>query len=126
MGNQKETSDCEENSTQRDWTAFDDLFKKVVALVVDDYERWEVFDLNLPDCFHSEFGVFEDLDRFDAVLSEARSGPTDGAKVEAAMAVARISYGLRTVALGQHDEAATVLLKEVNVGIHTTSSGGTK
>ena len=124
--NQKEISDCAENSAQRDWAAFDDLFKKVVALVVDNNERREVFDLNLLDCFHSEFGVLEDLYRLDAVLSEAGSGPSDRTKVEAAMAVARISYGFRTIALGEHDKAASVLLKEVDVGIHTTSRRGTK
>ena len=34
------------------------LFEEVVAFVVDEYEGREVFHLNFPDGFHSEFRIF--------------------------------------------------------------------
>ena len=114
------------SSAKCDRAAFDDLFEKIIALVVDHNERREVFDFDFPDRFHPEFRVLEDLNRLDAVLSQTSSGPTDRAKLETAMAVTCISYGLRTIALRQHDETATVLLEEVDIGIHPTSCGGTK
>jgi hypothetical protein len=124
--NQKEISDCEEESAKCDWAALDDFFKKVIAFVVDDDERREVFDFDLPDRFHPEFRILENLNGLDAVLSEASSRSTDRAEVETTVAVARFGDGLRAVALRQHDEAATVLLEEVDIGIHSTSGGGTE
>jgi hypothetical protein len=38
------------------------LFKEVVALVVNEDEGGEVLDLNFPNGFHSEFGIFHALD----------------------------------------------------------------
>src|SRR5438045_9081196 len=46
------------------------LLEEVVALVVDDDEGREIHDLNAPDRFHAEFGIFHHLDLLDAVLGE--------------------------------------------------------
>src|ERR1700709_2778099 len=44
------------------------FLEKIIALVVDDDEGREILDLDAPDCFHAEFGIFDDLDLLDAVL----------------------------------------------------------
>ena len=59
--------------------------EEVVALVVDDDERGEVLDLDLPDRLHAELGVLEHLDVLDAVLGEPRRRAADRAEVEAAV-----------------------------------------
>ena len=51
------------------------LAEEVVALVVDDDERGEVLDLDLPHRFHAELGVLEHLDLGDAVLGQDAAGP---------------------------------------------------
>src|SRR4051812_13837329 len=64
------------------------LLEEVVALVVDDDERREVNDLDAPDRFHAELGIFEHLDLVDAVLGEIRRGTADRAEIEAAIFLA--------------------------------------
>src|SRR5438128_12380957 len=78
--------------------------EEVVALVVDHDERREVLDLDLPDSFHAEFGVLEDVDLLDAVLREPRGRAADRTEVEPAVRLARAGDLLRAVSLGQHDE----------------------
>lgn len=46
------------------------LFEEVVAFVIDENEGWEVLNLNLPNGFHSEFGVLNALNALNVVLSE--------------------------------------------------------
>src|SRR6266513_1762765 len=60
---------------QRD--RFGDLAEEVVAFVVDDDERREVAHLDLPDRFHPELGILEDLHLRDAVLREPRGRTAD-------------------------------------------------
>ena len=43
-----------------------DLSKKIVALVIYEDECGEILNLDLPDCFHAEFRIFEELDFLDA------------------------------------------------------------
>src|SRR3954468_13085383 len=50
------------------------LLEEVVALVVDDDERRKVDDLDAPDRFHAELGIFEHLDLLDAVLGKVSRG----------------------------------------------------
>src|SRR5258708_3365172 len=66
------------------------VLEEVVALVVDDDERREVLDLDLPDGLHAELLVLDDLDLLDAVLGEPGGGAADRAEVEAAVRVARL------------------------------------
>src|SRR3954447_21154430 len=47
------------------------ILEEVVALVVNDDERREVLDLDLPDGLHAELLVLDDLDLLDAVLGES-------------------------------------------------------
>lgn len=42
-----------------------DLFEEVVSFVVHEDECGKVFDADFPDCFHSEFGVFEAFHALD-------------------------------------------------------------
>ena len=53
------------------------FFEKVIAFVVDHDEGWEILNFHFPDRFHAEFRIFEHLDFFDAVLSQARGRATD-------------------------------------------------
>src|SRR5262249_43360035 len=78
------------------------LLEEVVALVIDDDEGREIHDLDAPDRFHAEFGIFKHLDLLDAVLSEVRRGATDRAEIEAAIFLAGLAHGRRAVALRDH------------------------
>ena len=51
--------------------------EEVVALVVNQDECGEVFDFNLPNRFHSEFGVFDKLDFLDVSLCKKGSRAAD-------------------------------------------------
>jgi hypothetical protein len=44
------------------------FLEEIIALVVDHDESGEVFDLDSPDRFHTEFGIFDDLNSLDAIL----------------------------------------------------------
>ncbi len=44
------------------------FLEEVIALVVDHDKGREVFDLDLPDGFHAELGIFQNLDLLDAIL----------------------------------------------------------
>ena len=44
-----------------------DIGEEIIALVVNDDERGEIFNLDPPDRFHAQFFVLLDLDFFDAV-----------------------------------------------------------
>ena len=39
------------------------FLEEVIALVVDDDEGRKILDLDAPDRFHAEFGIFHHLDR---------------------------------------------------------------
>ena len=67
------------------------FLEEVIALVVDDDEGGEVLDLDPPDRFHAEFGIFQHFDLLDAVLRQARGGAADGAEIKAAMACLQAS-----------------------------------
>lgn len=46
------------------------LLEEVVAFVIDKNEGWEVLNLNLPNGFHSEFGVLNALNALNVVLGK--------------------------------------------------------
>ena len=54
------------------------FLEKIIALVVDDNECREILDLNLPDRFHAELGIFLHRDLLDAVLGDAGGRAADG------------------------------------------------
>ncbi len=56
--------------------------EEVVALVIDDDKGREVLDLDLPNSFHAQFRVFQDLDLADAVLGQPRRRPADYQEME--------------------------------------------
>ena len=45
-----------------------ELLEEVVALVIHEDEGGEVFYSNLPDGFHTEFGILHALDALDGAL----------------------------------------------------------
>src|SRR3954468_9206058 len=76
------------------------LLEEVVAFVIDDDEGREILDLDAPDRFHAEFGIFHHLDLLDAVLSEVRRSTANRAEVKAAMLFTGLAHGDCAVALG--------------------------
>ena len=68
------------------------LLEEVVALVVYEDKGGEVFYFNLPDSFHSEFGIFYALDALDVVLCQDGSRSADGAEVESAVSLAGVGH----------------------------------
>lgn len=100
-----------------------DFLEKVVAFVIDENERGEIFHRDFPYGFHAEFGIGDDFLRANVILGQQRGWATRRAEVEAAVLVAGIGYGLRAIALGEHDHGAAVGLEKVNVGVHATSRG---
>ena len=97
-----------------------------MAFVVDEDEGREVDDFDLPDGFHAELGIIDDFDLADVLLREDRGGSADGAEIETAVRLAGVGDGLATVALGDHDERAAMLLEKLDVTVHATGGGRTE
>src|ERR1700704_6906522 len=89
------------------------FLEEIIALVVDDDEGREILDLDAPDRFHAEFGIFHDLDLLDAVLGEVCRSPSDRAEIEAAVLLAGLAYRDRAVALRPHHHRAARRLELV-------------
>ena len=85
-----------------------DFLEKVVAFVIDENERGEIFHRDFPYGFHAEFGIVDDFLRANVILGQQRGWATCGTKIEAAVLVAGIGNGLRAIALGEHDHRAAV------------------
>lgn len=100
------------------------MLEEIIALIIDEDEGGEILDFNLPDSLHSEFGILEEFDLLDRILSEYGSGATDRTEVEASMFMASVSDLLRAVALGDHDHSAAGSLELIDVRVHTTCSSG--
>src|SRR6185312_5839841 len=83
----------------------------------------EVDDLDAPDRFHAELGIFDDLDLLDAVLGEVRRRTADRTEIEAAMLLAGLAHGGRAVTLGQHHHGAAGRLELVDKGVHASRGG---
>ena len=54
-----------------------DLLEEVVALVVNEDECGEVLNLNFPNSFHAEFGIFNAFDALDVLLRKDGSRSAD-------------------------------------------------
>lgn len=106
------------------FTFFGDLGEEVVALVVYEDKCGEVFDLDFPDGFHAEFGVFEELDFLDGVLREHCGGAADAAQIESAVLMTRIGDLPGAVSFGNHDHRAAGGLELVDVAVHASGGGG--
>ena len=98
------------------------LFEEVIALVIYQDECREVLYFNLPDSFHTQFGIFYALDALDVVLCQDSSRTTDRAQVETTVLLAGIRHLLATVTFGKHNHAAAVALEEVYIRVHTSGS----
>src|SRR3974390_1581274 len=59
------------------------FLEKVIPLIVDDDEGREVLDLDFPDRFHAELGIFQHLDLLDAVLGQIGRRAADRGEKEA-------------------------------------------
>ena len=101
-----------------------DGLEEVVALVVHEDEGGEVFDFDLPDGFHAELGELDDFDLLDVFLGEDGGWAADAAEVEAAVFFAGFGDLLAAIAFGDHDHAAAVALKEIDVAVHAAGGGG--
>src|SRR6185369_15707750 len=99
------------------------FLEEVVALVVDDDEGRKILDLDAPDRFHAEFGIFDDLDLLDAVLGEVCRRTADRAEIETAVLLAGLAHRDRAVALGHHHHRSTRRLELVDEGIHPPCRG---
>src|SRR5579863_6607973 len=102
------------------------LLEEVVALVVDDDEGRKIHDLDAPDRFHAEFGIFHHLDLLDAVLGEVRRSTSDRAQVKSAVLLAGLADRDRAVALGHHHHRTAGRLELVDEGIHPPRRGRTE
>jgi hypothetical protein len=100
--------------------------EEVIPFVIDEDERREVLDLDLPDGFHAEFGELDDFDFLDVFLGEDGGGAADAAEVEAAVLLAGVGDLLAAISLGDHDHAAAVALEEIDVAVHAAGGGGAK
>ena len=60
-----------------------DRLKEIIPFVVNENESGEVFHIDLPDRFHSEFRKIEHFNFSDVILGEDGCGATDGAELEA-------------------------------------------
>src|SRR5687767_4055970 len=98
--------------------------EEVIPFVVDDDEGRKVLNLNLPDRFHAEVFILDDLDLLDTVLRKIRRGAADGPQIKTTIRLTGRTHVATAVPLGQHDVAATGLLELVDVGIHASRSGG--
>eukprot|EP00906_Rhabdomonas_costata_P036309 RCo050966 len=105
---------------------FVDLFKEVVALVVDDNEGGKVNHLNAPHSLHAQFGVLQNLNLLNAVLGQPGCRAPDGSQIKAPVLLAGIGDLFGAVPLCNHDHAPTVLLEKSHVRVHPTRGGGPK
>src|ERR1700730_7234020 len=99
------------------------LLEEVVALVVDDDEGRKIHDLDAPDRFHAELGIFDDLDLLDAVFGKVGRRAPDRTEIESAVLFAGLGHGRRAVALGQHHHRSARGLELVDKGIHPSRRG---
>ena len=99
-----------------------DLSEEVVTLVINEDKCREIFNFNLPNGFHAEFGIFHALDALDVVLCKDSCRSADAAEIEAAVLLASVGYCLAAVTFREHNHASAVALEEINIGIHTSGS----
>ena len=99
-----------------------DLSEEVVTLVINEDKCREIFNFNLPNGFHAEFGIFHALDALDVVLCKDSCRTADAAEIEAAVLLASVGYCLAAVTFREHNHASAVALEEINIGIHTSGS----
>src|SRR5258705_10369087 len=78
------------------------FLEEIIALVVDDDEGREILDLDAPDRFHAEVGIFHHLDLLDAVLGEVRRRTADRAGIEATRLLAGVAPADTAHALDPH------------------------
>ena len=66
------------------------LLEKVVPLVINEYERREIDDLDSIDRLHTQLRILQEFDLLDVVLGKDRRGAPDGSKVETSVLLAGI------------------------------------
>ena len=99
------------------------MLEKIIPLVIHQDKRREVFDFDLPDRFHAEFGEVDALDLLDVLFGEDRGRAANGAEVEAAVFLAGVGDRLVAVALGDHHHRAAIGLKFIDIAVHAAGRG---
>src|SRR4030081_534189 len=94
------------------------FLEEIIALVVDDDEGRKVLDLDAPDRFHAELGIFHHPDLLDAVFGEVCCRAADRAEIEAAVLLAGLAHRDRAIALGHHHHRAACGLELVDEAVH--------
>lgn len=79
------------------------LFKEVIALVINQDECREVNNVNFVNSFHTELRILNALDAADGLSGQVGSNTADRAEVEAAVFLAGFGNDVCTVAFGDHD-----------------------
>src|SRR5204863_2994796 len=99
------------------------FLEKIIALVVDDDEGRKIHDLDAPDRFHAEFGIFDDFDFLDAVLGEICRRSSNRAEIEAAVLLAGLAHRDGAVALGDHHHRSARSVELVDEVINPLGGG---
>ena len=84
------------------------MLEEVVALIVHQDECREVLHLNLPDSFHTEFGIFHTLNALDIVLRQNSCRATDRTEIETAVLLASVCDLLAAVTFGKYTPYGTL------------------
>ena len=67
-----------------------DLLEEIVAFIIDENKRREIFHFDFPDRLHPQFRIRHALKALDALLRQHRRRAADAAEVEAAVFVEKI------------------------------------
>ena len=70
------------------------LFKKIIALIIDNDKGRKILDGDQVDGFHTQFGILDQFNVGDAVFAEPCSRPADGTQVKATVSLTGIRHQL--------------------------------
>ena len=70
------------------------LFKEIIALVIDNDKSRKILDGDQVDGFHTQFGILDQFNLGDAVSAEPRSRSADGTQVKATVSLTGIRHRL--------------------------------
>ena len=101
------------------------LLEEIVTLIIYQDECREVFHFNLPDSLHTQFRIFHTFNALDIVLCKDSSRSADRTQIETTMFLTSISYLLAPITFCQHNHAASMLLEQIHIRVHTSCSSGT-
>ena len=100
--------------------------KEVIPFVVNHDEGREILDVDLPHRLHAKILKVEHFNLGDVIEGQNRGRAPDGAEIKPFMLRAGFCHLFAAVAFGEHDQAATLGLKVLDIGIHPPGSGRPK